>query len=210
VRRALLAAGFCGALVAAIETRRPEEAKAEPSPFSFTVGSEAKALREQLDATRGELDLARAQMARTNQVFAYSSKYRVAADLAGDIIDIARAEGIEPDLAFRLVRVESEFHERATSPVGAVGLTQVMLPTAKYFEKGITREQLYDRRTNLRVGFRYLRALVRENHGNVKLALLVYNRGPQAVETLRSMGLDPSNGYELAVMKGYSGKGVLD
>ena len=132
------------------------------------------------------------------------------ADLATSIYDISLAEGIEPELGFRLVRVESEFNERATSPVGAVGLTQLMLPTARYFQKGITREQLYDRDTNLRIGFRYLRTLVRENKGNVRLALLVYNRGPVAVQAAQEQGLDPSNGYERVVLGDYRGRGTME
>ena len=43
--------------------------------------------------------------------------------------------------------------------------------------------------------------------GDVKLALLVYNRGPVAVESIRALGLDPTNGYEAAVTRGYNGKG---
>jgi soluble lytic murein transglycosylase-like protein len=85
-----------------------------------------------------------------------------------------------------------------------------MLPTARFFQKGITRDELYTRDTNLRIGFRYLRTLVREYKGNVQLALLVYNRGPQAVQNSRDQGLDPSNGYERVVMKGYKGRGVVD
>ena len=85
-----------------------------------------------------------------------------------------------------------------------------MLPTARFFQKDITKDQLYNRDTNLRIGFRYLRTLVREYKGNVQLALLVYNRGPVAVEASREQGLDPSNGYERVVMKGYKGRGVID
>jgi len=94
--------------------------------------------------------------------------------------------------------------------VGAIGLTQLMHPTARYFQKGVTRDDLYDRDTNLRIGFRYLRTLIREYKGNVQLALLVYNRGPVAVENARERGIDPSNGYERIVMKGYKGTGVVD
>ena len=59
------------------------------------------------------------------------------------------------------MKLESDFNPHATSPVGAIGLTQVMPATARFYVKGITREGLYDPNTNLRVGFRYLRGLVR-------------------------------------------------
>ena len=202
--------GFAASVGFVVRDSGPAEAKAEAPRFPVVIGSEAIRLRAEIDAARSELDLANAQLDRWHKIFSYSSQYRVGADLATSVYDIALAEGIEPELAFRLVRVESEFNERATSPVGAVGLTQLMVPTARYFQKGITRDQLYDRDTNLRIGFRYLRTLVREYKGNVQLALLVYNRGPQAVQNSRAQGLDPSNGYERVVMKGYKGRGVID
>ena len=203
-------AAFAASVGYAVNDSGPAEAKAEAPRFPVVIGSEATRLRAELDAARGELDLANAQLDRWHKIFNFSSQYRVGADLATSIYDISLAEGIEPELGFRLVRVESEFNERATSPVGAIGLTQLMLPTARYFQKGLTREGLYDRETNLRIGFRYLRTLVREYKGDVQLALLVYNRGPAAVEKSREQGLDPSNGYERVVMKGYKGKGVID
>jgi soluble lytic murein transglycosylase-like protein len=94
--------------------------------------------------------------------------------------------------------------------VGAVGLTQLMPATARYFDRAATRDRLYDERTNLRIGFRYLRTLVRDFRGNVRLALLAYNRGPVAVAASRRRGEDPSNGYDRAIMKGYKGRGVTD
>ena len=203
-------AAFAASVGYVVNDSGPAEAKAEAPRFPVVIGSEATRLRAELDAARGELDLANAQLDRWHKIFNFSSQYRVGADLATSIYDISFAEGIEPELGFRLVRVESEFNERATSPVGAIGLTQLMLPTARYFQKGLTREALYDRDTNLRIGFRYLRTLVREYKGDVQLALLVYNRGPAAVEKSREQGLDPSNGYERVVMKGYKGKGVID
>lgn len=208
-QRGLIALSLCVAGASAWAGRSPSEARAAVTPTS-TRHDELKQLRFELEATRGELDLAQAQLARWSEIFTYSSRYNVGAELATAVYDVALAEGIEPDLGFRLVRAESEFNPRATSPVGAVGLTQVMPSTARYFEKGITRERLYDARTNLRIGFRYLRTLVREQKGNVRLALLVYNRGPVAVEASQRRGEDPSNGYEKAIMKGYRGRGVTD
>src|SRR5688500_317486 len=210
MRALLLLTGFAASVGFVVHDPGPTEAKAEAPRFPVVIGSEAVRLRTELEAVRGELDLANAQLERWHRIFGFSSTYKVGADLAASIYDIALAEGIEPDLAFRLVRLESQFNDRATSPVGAVGLTQLMLPTARYFQKGITRDELYDRKTNLRIGFRYLRSLIRENKGHVQLALLVYNRGPVAVKNSRQQGRDPSNGYDRIIMKGYTGRGVID
>lgn len=208
--RVLLTSGAVGAIVLLLGAQIFQERAATASTFSFGLPGESRRLREELDAARGELQLAQAQLDRANQILAYSSRYRISADIATSIYDIALAEGLEPDLAFRLVRVESQFNEKATSPVGAIGLTQLMPATAGFFQRGVTKTQLYDRETNLRIGFRYLRTLINENDGNLKLALLVYNRGPAAVKRARAAGLDPANGYDRMVAGGYRGSGVVD
>ncbi|MGQ0715512.1 MAG: lytic transglycosylase domain-containing protein [Gemmatimonadaceae bacterium] len=208
--RMLLTSGFVGSVVLLLTWQVLQERNATASTFTLRLPGEARSLREQLDATKGELELVQAQLDRANKILAYSSRYGVAADVAASIYDIALAEGIEPDLGFRLVRVESRFNERAKSPVGAIGLTQLMPETARYFHKGVTPKQLYDRETNLRIGFRYLRTLIHQYDGDLKLALLVYNRGPVAVERARRAGLDPANGYDRMVAGGYRGSGVVD
>ena len=100
------------------------------------------------------------------------------------------------------MRVEIEFNQRATSPVVAVGLTQLMLPTASFVQKGITKEELYDRDTNLRIGFRFLKDMLAQFDQDLQMALLAYNRGPGRVVELMTRGEDPSNGYAQSVMKG--------
>ena len=228
-KRAALLAGFAVALAFVARQRIAQPARAEAMHDEVTTRDEAPAaaavavqqssvfftpkrsVEAELDDTRGKLDLARAELERAKQIMGYSTRFGIAADLAGSILDIALAEGIDPELGFRLVKLESDFKERAMSPVGAVGLTQLMPSTAKYFMKGpATRERLYDRETNLRVGFRYLRTLVNQYDGNVKLALLVYNRGPAAVEAARKEGINPSNGYDRILTRGYKGKGTVD
>lgn len=214
IRRALFVAGLALFGIVVYRVQRPEEAVAEPArsepgvPFYLT--GEARRLQVQLNRTRGDLDLVTAQLERANRVIYYSTRYKIGADLAGLILDVALAEGIEPELAFRLVKIESQFNDRAVSSVGAIGLTQVMPNTARYFERGITREALFERRTNLRIGFRYLRALIGEYGGDVKIALLVYNRGPVAVNAALQQGRDPANGYDRAVMRGFTGKALVD
>lgn len=215
VKQISLAGGFIAASAFLLGNRAPATATVEAAPvkssssFHINLGSD-RALTARLDSMRGELDLAKAQLDRSSKIFSYSSRYKIGADLAANIVDVSSAEGIDPELAFRLVKLESDFNPRATSPVGAVGLTQVMPSTARYYVKGITKEGLYDPNTNLRVGFRYLRGLVREYHGDVNLALLVYNRGPVAVEKARAEGDNPSNGYDRILTKGYRGKGTVE
>jgi soluble lytic murein transglycosylase-like protein len=208
VKRRLLFAGLAASLYAVTHLRQQEASASAIA--EVTRPASASELRSALDSATGELNLARAQLDRANRIIHYSTRHKVAADLARDIYDIALAEGIEPELAFRLVRLESEFNERATSPVGAVGLTQLMLPTAQYYQRGITREKLYEREVNLRIGFRYLRGLIREYKGDTNLALLVYNRGPAAVQAARDKGENPSNGYDRIIMKGYHGRATVD
>ncbi len=156
------------------------------------------------------IDESTQDLLRWNTVFTYARRYRLNMELAGQIHDIALEEKIEPELAFRLVKLESRFDPDVVSHAGAIGLTQLMIGTARYFQPGVTAEELTDPATNLRIGFRYLRGLIREYDGDLKLALLVYNRGPTAVMNALAMGEDPANGYDRLLMRGYVGRGVID
>ena len=216
LKQAALAVCFFSAIGFVLGNREPAARSAEAAPvegvhraFRIDVSTD-RTIAAQLDSARGELDLARTELDRANKIIAFSSQYAIPAALSGSIIDVARAEGIDPEIAFRLVKLESDFNVHATSPVGALGLTQVMPSTARFFQKGITAQKLYDPNTNLRVGFRYLRTLVRENHGDMRTALLVYNRGPVAVARSRALGDNPSNGYDRIVTRGYKGRGIIE
>lgn len=209
IKHQIVGVSVCAVLLVAYQSNQPAEAVASPAPQPDPM-MVTRALERELDRTKAELAATHAHLERTHKVFGFSTRYHIPAELAASIYDTAVEEGIEPDLAFRVVKHESRFKIRATSPVGAIGLTQVMLPTARYFQSDITREKLYDRDTNLRIGFRYLRTLIDENKGNVRLALLTYNRGPTAVQLALRNGVDPSNGYDRIVMRGYRGSGVVD
>lgn len=133
--------------------------------------------------------------ARDGHVLRYALRYGISFELASRIERAALAEEIDPELAFRLVRVESDFNPRAVSSAGALGLTQLMPGTAEALQPGITREQVFEPETNLRLGFRYLRWLLRLYDGDVAEALHAYNRGPGTVARIRARGGDPANGY---------------
>ena len=154
------------------------------------------------------LAASRAAEARERQVAEYARRYGISVELADEIERAAREEELDADLAFRLVRVESAFRESARSPVGALGLTQVMPATANELMPGITREQLLERRTNLRLGFRYLKYLLAVYDGDQEEALTAYNRGMGTVRRIRSAGGDPANGYADLVLGARGGSPV--
>src|SRR5687767_5182750 len=85
IRRTLMVGGFALAVVLGWRNSGTSEASAEPTPGIFTGLSATERMQSELDKTRGELDLANAQLARWNQVFTYSSQFRISADLAADI-----------------------------------------------------------------------------------------------------------------------------
>jgi soluble lytic murein transglycosylase-like protein len=90
---------------------------------------------------------------------------------------IARAaerQQLDPFLVAAIVEVESGFRPAAVSPVGAVGLMQVMPQTFADLGGG----DAADPATNLRLGCRYLRQLLDLYGGDLELALAAYNAGP--------------------------------
>lgn len=210
VRAGFMLSGLVAAAILAARNWEPGEASAAVAGPSVATRLGFDSHGTRLPDSTAETRLMSAQLKRWHNIFSYSKRYRIPSDLAQAIYDAAYAEDIDPALAFPLVRLESRFRERARSPVGAIGLTQLMLATARGYVPDVTREQLYDRDLNLRIGFRHLHGLIKQYRGNVQLALLVYNRGGEAVTLDRELGLDPSNGYDRIVLRGYRGKGILD
>ncbi len=172
------------------------------------VGSELAArelseLQTELESARGELAVAKLQVERAGAIMEYSRRYQVPADLSAAIYDIALSEGIDPGLGFRLVRIESNFIVKARSNKNAIGYTQIRPATARFYDPAITEAKLFDRDTNLRLGFRFLKDMMRRYKGDLELALLAYNRGPTTVDQIVAAGGDPTNGYERAILRGY-------
>lgn len=89
-----------------------------------------------------------------------------------DVRRIAQEEGVDPDLAERVARRESNFRTDAVSPRGARGVMQLMPDTARELNVDIN-----DPLQNIRGGVRYLRNQLRD-FGSPELALAAYNAGP--------------------------------
>ncbi|MCF7701932.1 lytic transglycosylase domain-containing protein [Loktanella sp. M215] len=109
---------------------------------------------------------------------------------------IVKAAGIDPRefiIFFDvMIQTESGFDEHARSPVGAIGLAQLMPGTARML--GVDPN---DRAQNLDGGARYLIAQIAE-FGTLSLALAAYNAGPGAVRTYK--GVPPLPGDRTACL----------
>ncbi len=190
-------AGICGP--------RTTEASTSGLAYTGTAAGRPSLARWQLPtAGVGDREIARLELGREAGIEEYSNRYRITADLAELIYETSLRQGLDPELAFRLVQMESQFHPRTRSHADAVGLAQVQLATAKFYDPEVTLSELYDPGTNLRIGLRFLRDLIR-TYDDVELALLAYNWGPSRLAELLSEGRDPRNGYASSIMEGYQG-----
>jgi len=97
---------------------------------------------------------------------------------SGLIEPLATREGIPDHVLYGLVREESYFDPQVVSAAGAVGLSQLMPSTAADTAQRlhIVDPDLRDPSTNLAIGARHLRDLVRST-GSTTKALLAYNAG---------------------------------
>lgn len=148
-------------------------------------------------------------------------RYNITSTMARMVHDAAVAEGLDPELAFRLIRVESVFDPDAVGQGGAAGLVQMMPGTARDINPEIdTRRELMDPNTNMRLGFGYLRDMIEryEKHGAdaVRLGVIAYNRGEISVDRALRRGVDPENGYGRRILgprahggSEYRGRGII-
>ncbi len=104
---------------------------------------------------------------------------------------IAERYGVEVDLILALVKRESTFNPKAVSPNGAVGLLQLMPPTARELGLKVPAYQNVRKPTpnpsvderfhplkNLDAGVKYLHDMLKRYDGDYSLSLAAYNVGP--------------------------------
>lgn len=133
-----------------------------------------------------------AKKASWKNLFLGGSAYPSLMQWVGDVT-------IDPALAHAIIRQESQFDTTATSPVGALGLMQLMPGTAKE----IARKRGWAHQTNwliskpehnILLGSTYLNDLLRRFNGSYPLAIAAYNAGPSRVNGwLQAFG-DPRTG----------------
>ncbi len=116
-------------------------------------------------------------------------------DLDLIIFRTGEREGVDPRLIHAVIQQESRYDPKATSPVGAKGLMQLMPDTGKRFDC----QDLKDQACNVEAGTKYLAWLLKRFNGDVSLALAGYNAGEGAVDKYK--GIPPYHETENYVKK---------
>ncbi len=122
-----------------------------------------------------------------NEVGATAPNYRLMYPVLErpTLSESAKKYKLDPALVASLIRQESNFNPRATSPVGARGLMQLMPPLGRKLAKGqgvadYTDESLYDPAINIKLGTQHLSALFNRTP-QIERVLAAYNAGESRV-----------------------------
>jgi soluble lytic murein transglycosylase len=100
----------------------------------------------------------------------------------------ASEQGLDPGWIYGVVRQESAFAVDARSPVGALGLMQLMPTTGRLTGRKNnipvrSNQALLNIQNNLKLGASYLKEVLTRHRGNQTLATAAYNAGPNRVNS---------------------------
>ncbi|MFO1304634.1 MAG: lytic transglycosylase domain-containing protein [Burkholderiales bacterium] len=145
--------------------------------------------------TKGELESQKARAARDAELAALMESPSVgrlvnhpsATRFDTLIARYAKINDVPAPLVKAMIAAESGYEPSAVSAKGALGLMQVMPDTAmRYGIAGDTKrtlaDKLFDPETNVRIGTRYLKDLLRLFEDDLELALAAYNAGEGVVQ----------------------------
>jgi soluble lytic murein transglycosylase-like protein len=109
------------------------------------------------------------------------------AEVAAAIVREAELRGIDPNLVLAVIHIESRGNAFALSPVGAVGMMQIMPQTGEELAEKLDiawrgEQTLFDPLVNVRMGIAYLEEL-EDRYGSMTTALAAYNWGPGRIDS---------------------------
>ena len=132
----------------------------------------------------------------------------LSAEEVANLAEAIRAEAarfeLAPDLVLAVIEVESQFDAFAVSPMGAMGLMQILPSTGealaeRYDHSWDGARTLFDPVANVRLGIAYL-AELRSRFGPWPTALAAYNWGPGAIGRRITAGDPIPAGYAQRVL----------
>lgn len=102
------------------------------------------------------------------------------------VSEFSQKFGIPPEMIWSIMRAETNFRKDAMSPVGALGLMQVMPKTGQKLadlmgEKAFEARKLLEPPMAIKMGSKYLQRLWRKFDGNRALVAGGYNAGPHRI-----------------------------
>src|SRR5499433_338279 len=131
------------------------------------------------------------------------------AQVSNAVAEEARRAGYDPLLILAIIDVESDFDPEAVSSRGARGLMQIQPVTLHWFAEKqglrLSREEMAaDPGLCVRLGVRYLRSLQDRFGGDLPMALMAYNAGPDRIrQALRERAVDPFRFYPRRVKRDF-------
>ena len=140
----------------------------------------------------------------------------------GEFVELyAKQSGVDPRLAYSIMREESRFQVDVVSKADAIGLMQIIPPTARHLANELAISDfdvrsLYQPEINIKLGVKYLSDLSEMFEGNKIYVIPSYNAGEDAVgrwvkasdasnpeEFIEEIPYDETNGYIKRVLKSY-------
>jgi hypothetical protein len=125
--------------------------------------------------------------------------------VAEAIVDECTRHDVDLHLVLGVIQVESAGYHRAVSPVGALGLMQIMPPTGENLARDHGMEwhgpaMLFDPVVNVQLGIAYLQELS-DRYDHVPTALAAYNWGPGRIDRRIRRGVRMPQLYVDQVMR---------
>jgi len=106
---------------------------------------------------------------------------------SGHVEQHSRTHDVDPAIIYAIIREESRFQVGSVSSAAARGVMQLIAPTATQVARSLglsnmPLDELYEPKTNIALGVKYLSQLLNRFDGRMVFALASYNGGPSNVE----------------------------